>query len=131
MNYLLPAVIGLLLVIWGSLLFLGRLLKRIAWKYCPEAVACVESVSVFPREDRKHRYVGGVSYVFSICGQIHSGWCSKNFSTEQEAWEFVAVTCHSRNLRVRFKPEDPDDSLLLILKTDTRAHQRKSRFVPV
>jgi len=115
--------IGVLLIIGSSLLFVDKRRGRVAWAQYPEAPVTIESMNVYASERAKRPYVGRVTYTFLVDGQRRCGWCARSFVTEQQAWEFVGE-CMSRTLIARYKPENPNESLLFQGRRTARQFSR-------
>ena len=102
---------GLVLLLWASLLFSIRQLKKRAWDHCPEVRASLVSADVYEDLRKPGRYVAGFTYRYSIAGHEHSGLSGKLFPTVGEAVWFIRK-CERETFVVRYKPACPSDSLL-------------------
>jgi hypothetical protein len=79
----------------------------------PMAQAHVESGSV-PQydEDGRHSYCRGeIAYSYSVNGEYYSGFHSRSFDKEEEAWAFVGAL-KGRTILVHYNPGSHEDSVL-------------------
>jgi|SRR5579863_3374880 len=105
------AIVGdLILTSCGSGLLIAKRLRDIAWAYCPEVQAAVESGCAYLTEDGS-RYVGLVIYSYSVAAKTYYGSCRRSFTTPRAALHFIEHSSTSR-LTARYKPENPEESRL-------------------
>jgi hypothetical protein len=117
-RYMVLTLITGLCLGWGTCLLIANRLRHIAWNYCPETPALIQSGCVYRAEDKQQRYVGFVLYSYKAETQTYYGTCARSFATPRAALYFVEE-CSARTLVARYKSETPERSILLVQLDDT------------
>jgi hypothetical protein len=111
-SIIITLVSGLLIMDCGICLIFGRRFRHRGWDYCPETAATIQSSRVCPSDDGHRTHVGYLLFTYQVGGQDYSGLCAKSFPTEEQASNFVE-DCSVYELAVRYKPESPENVLLI------------------
>jgi uncharacterized protein DUF3592 len=106
-----------ILVLGGAILSLVvvRFLWRRRTTQWPVTQGRIETVKVSTirsyRGGPSERSTAEISYSYSVAGQFHSGYWTKHFSDEQEAWDFVDPL-KEQKVAVHYHPRHPEKSAL-------------------
>ncbi|HKR83962.1 MAG TPA: DUF3592 domain-containing protein [Terriglobales bacterium] len=109
-------LLGLGIVVFGGFAYLLRELPRCLREHRAEmwqaVTAQITNGDVRVVYGRFIEYaIGKVGYAYSIDGEYHSGYLTRQSWGEQRAWTFVDA-CRNLQVMVRYKPNKPDVSAL-------------------
>ena len=129
-NYLIQTWLLLLLIGWFFLKSLPARLRAIRSSVWSMAEGRIETVAVDAIHAQKEIATANLGYSYYAEGELYSGYYSRQFHDEQQAWEY-ADNLKGRTVVVRYKPGHHEISALRIddQPSDCKPDLESDRFI--